>query len=676
MFRRITKIFHRKSEQNDSSDFIFLGNESIGLKKGVGQWRNDRWVEDSFINSTDEELAKTDKNYLGLSISAQKMIGLLLFMLIILALLLSRAFFLQVFQGESYLAVAEKNRIRIFHLQSPRGIVYDINGVPLVKNIPSFAVFITPYDINFDETRKEETLLWLKKGLDASEIEYQESLEKVLSIKVTSKEYFEPVIVADQLDYSEAMALRIESAYYPGISVEVVPERNYLLRHANQIVSSMSHVLGYGGKISPKEYLTLEEQGYLLSDTVGKTGVEKVYEQMLRGQYGKEQVEVDSSGKAVKIIAREEMVKGDNLYLSIDIKMQAKLEEILEKYLGKLNKSKASAIVMNPQTGKIYSLISLPAFNNNLFTRGISSDDYNRLITDGNQPLFNRVISGEYPSGSTFKPVVGTAALEHNVIKEYSSFLSSGGIRISSWFFPDWKSGGHGITDVRKAISESVNTFFYIIGGGYGDIEGLGASRIKEYAEMFGLGALTGIDLPNEKAGFLPSPEWKEQVKDERWYIGDTYHFAIGQGDVLVTPLQVANFTAVFANKGKLYSPTVIDRYYDQEKGEEVIVKPKLINQSFVDQKNLQIIRQGMKQAATSGSARILNSLPVSSGAKTGTAQWGTDKTPHSWFTSFAPYNDAELVVTILVEEGGEGSVVAAPIAYEFMHWYFRYYRD
>lgn len=653
--------------------FLFLKDGLSLQSKDLANRRRGDWVESAFINNSDEDVARTGKNYLGLSLSNKKLVLFLLFVLTGIGLLFGRSAYLQVVKGDYYLNIAEKNRIRIFNITAPRGIIYDVNNEALVKNVPSFAVFITPYDMNFNSDQIENTKKWLYENLE--EIEIKENLEKILELKQNVKEYFEPVILIDGLEYEKALAMRIDSMNYPGVNIQVTAKRQYLTYFKWQPVSSLAHVLGYQGKINPDEYEELQNSGYLLNDYIGKTGIETSYEEQFRGKYGKEQVEVDSSGKAVKIIAREEMQKGDNIFLSIDLEMQAKLEAIIQKYLWKLNKTKASAVVMNPETGKVYSLVSLPGYDNNLFAQGISQDNFDNLLKDKDRPLFNRVLSGEYPSGSVIKPVIGAAALEENVINENSSFLSVGGIRITEWFFPDWKAGGHGITNIRKAIADSVNTFFYIIGGGHGDFEGLGVYKMKEYAEKFGLSSITGIDLPNEQSGFLPTPEWKLETKKERWYIGDTYHMAIGQGDLLVTPLQVANYTSVFANNGKLMKPQIVDRYLDQESGQEVVLGSQIIRQDFIEQENINIIRQGMRQAVTNGSAKILNSLPVTSAAKTGTAQWATDKTPHSWFTAFAPYNDSELVITILVEEGGEGSAVSAPIAYEFLSWYFREYR-
>ncbi len=286
-------------------------------------------------------------------------------------------------------------------------------------------------------------------------------------------------------------------------------------------------------------------------------------------------------------------------------------------------------------------------------------------------PLFNRSISGEYPSGSTVKIVVATAALEEKVISENTTVVSTGGLHIGAWTFPDWKPGGHGVVDVRKAIANSVNTFFYYVGGGYNDFVGLGVDRLEKYFKLFGLNEKTGIDLAGERAGFVPSAAWKKEVKGETWYIGDTYHLAIGQGDLTVTPLQVANYTAAVANGGTLYSPRLVKAILDDKNQLIKEVSTKIIRSNLADPNNLRIVREGMRETVTAGSARSLQTVPVPVAGKTGTAQWSSKKYPHAWFAGFAPYDNPQIAIVVLVEEGREGSSVATPIAKEILTWYF-----
>ena len=401
-------------------------------------------------------------------------------------------------------------------------------------------------------------------------------------------------------------------------------------------------------------------------------GIEYFWENELKGVNGKKQIEVNTWGKEKKIINYEPAEDGHNLVLSLNADLQMKLEEIIIKNLQKLKVSKSSAVVMNPNNGEILAMVSIPSYDNNAFARGITNKEYQDLISNSDNPLFNRCISGEYPSGSTFKPIVSAAALEEGIINEHTSFNSVGGISIGQWFFPDWRAGGHGTTDVRRAIAESINTFFYYIGGGYQDFTGLGVDRIVEYSKLFGLGAQLGVDLAGEAGGFLPSKKWKEETKGERWYIGDTYHLAIGQGDILATPLQVAAFTAVFANGGALYRPHLVKQILDSDDKNIADINEAPVRDNFIADYNIEIVRQGMRRTVTAGSARSLQSVPVTVAGKTGTAQWSSKKNHHAWFTGFAPYDNPEIVITILVEEGGEGSDAAVPIAKEFLEWYFK----
>jgi len=664
--------FFKKKEKEDAREFIFWGGSLNLGGENLRQRAKSEWVEGSFVNYSEEELSSTNQNYLGISLSSSRLGVFLGILFLAISILFVRAVYLQIFQGSYYLSIAEKNRIRLYNVTAPRGIIYDRNGVALVKNVPDFAVLIIPFDFRLSEEEQNKSIEWLRANLGD---QVNKGLEKVLNIKKTNKEYFEPIQLLDGLDYEKAMALRIESVDHPGVSVEVIPKRNYLTTYEGKPILSLGHLLGYVGKINQDEYKELSSKGYLFNDSVGKTGLEYSYETELRGKYGKERIEIDSTGKAVKILAKDPLVKGDNLYLSIDIKMQSKLEELITANIGKIGKRRAAAIVTNPQNGEILSLISLPGFDNNLFSNGISQDDYSKLLNDPDKPLFNRVVSGEYPSGSIIKPIIAFAALAEKVVVPGTAFLSNGGLRIGQWFFPDWKAGGHGMTDVRKALAESVNTFFYIVGGGWGDVSGMGPEKIKEYGEKFGLGQKTGVDLPNERDGFLPTREWKQETKKEPWYVGDTYHLSIGQGDLLVTPIQVANYTNALANKGKLLKPLLLDKFFDQETKDFEQTEVTVTSQEFAGNQDLEVVRQGMRQAVTNGSAKMLSGLPVTSGAKTGTAQWKLDEKPHAWFIAFAPYDNAELTITILVEDSGEGSSISAPIAYQFMSWYFREYK-
>jgi len=615
------------------------------------------WTEDSFTPGGGE------KETVGRTFDFSKLRPISIFIILALAVLAGRSAWLQIVKGNYYYSLAEGNRIRIERLEPKRGIIYDQNLNPLVRNVANSLLYLIPADLPRDEEARDKVI---KKVSDIlPELPAEEIKNKLARIKIGTLNSYQPLFLADNIPYEKAMLLYLKSANLPGVFLTDKTRRGYDLSAA-----SLSHVLGYTGKINEKE---LEKSGdeYLPIDYIGKTGVEYFWENELKGESGKKYIEVDALGKEKKIISQSKTTDGHNLVLSLDLGLQKKLEEVTAAYLKKLNLNKAAAVVMNPNNGEILALVSFPAYDSNKFAKGISSEDYASLLDSPDNPLFNRVISGEYPSGSTIKPVIAAAGLEEKIISEHTSFLSVGGISIGQWFYPDWKAGGHGLTDVRKAIAQSVNTFFYYIGGGYEDFFGLGVERIVNYAKLFGLGAQTGVDLAGEAAGFLPTEEWKEKVKGERWYIGDTYHLAIGQGDLLVTPLQVANYTSVFANGGRLYRPHLVKEILtrDDKLVREVETAP--IESDFIDKYNIEVVRQGLRQTITSGSAASLGSLPVAVAGKTGSAQWSTKEKTHAWFTGFAPYEKPEIVITILVEQGGEGSEVAVPIAREVMQWYF-----
>jgi len=666
----------KKENQESTKKFDFF---SLGKIKDDKLETNSktRWTEETFINYSDKEIKKSDKIFFGLSIDAKIIKVFLIIVLCGLGILMARSVQLQIVKGEEYLSVAEQNRLRVHYIRAPRGIIYDRNGTSLVSNVPNFLLLITPFDFPKNKQAQDEIITTLENFLQA---DLSEPFNAILQLDSRRREYFEPLLIYEDIDYEAALQLDIITSNVPGVSVAYDTKRQYIFNQENEenefLYNSLSHIIGYEGKLSQEEYDSLSNSGYLLNDRIGKNAIELSYENALRGKHGRKQIEVDSQGKEKKIIAKDDPERGKGLVLTIDLNMQNKMEELIRTSLLENGKSRGVGIAINPQNGEVLAIVSLPSYNNNYFATGIEADKYNILLENEDKPLFNRAIHGEYPSGSTIKPVIASAALEEGLVDEHTSFISSGGIRIGEWFFPDWRAGGHGVTNVRKAIADSVNTYFYTVGGGHGDFEGLGVDKIRQYGELFGLSQPTGVDLVGEKSGLLPTPEWKFEKKGEQWYIGDTYHLAIGQGDLLVTPLQVANFTSIFANGGIFFKPHLVKTFLNPETGEEINNRIEKVRENFIDQYNIEVVRQGLRQAVTSGSARILNSLPVSAGAKTGTAEWGTDKDPHAWFTCFAPYENSEIAVTILIEEGEEGSKISAQLAYEFLRWYFREYEN
>ena len=614
------------------------------------------WFKD--VNKTNRNNQKGHQ-FLQSSLSKDKIWLWLALLIIGLVILLGRVFYLQLFEGENFRAVAEGNRVRIRDVKSTRGIIYDRDQNILVKNIPNFSLAVVPVDLPRDEEKINEIISHLAAVAQKPE----EEIRQV--IKQQPFYSYQPIIIKQNLNFEQAALTKIESYNYPGVILKINSTRQYI---NTPEIPSLSHILGYSGKINPDDLERYLDLGYSIDDYVGKIGLELNYEEILKGKNGKEYVEVNAFGETKNILDHQLPQPGKNLVLTIDSELQKIAEQSLKNILSSYGKKKGSVIILDPNSGEILALVTWPAFDSNLFATGISFEDFSDLINNLDQPLFNRSISGEYPSGSTFKLIVASAALQEDLITPNTSFHSVGGIGIKSWFFPDWKAGGHGWTNVIKAISESVNTFFYIIGGGHNDFDGLGVKKIKKYAEMFGLNKQLGIDLPNEATGFLPDIEWKQRVKQEQWYIGDTYHLAIGQGDILVTPLQVAAWTSVFANGGKLYQPHLVKEINDVDSS--VIIQPKILNQGFIDPTNISIVNRGLRQAVLTGSAKGLYGLPVAVAAKTGTAQWSSKNYPHSWLTAFAPYKKPEIVVTVLIEEGGEGSSTSVPVARQILEWW------
>ncbi|MDD2807754.1 MAG: penicillin-binding protein 2 [Patescibacteria group bacterium] len=578
-----------------------------------------------------------------------------------LVILASRTAYLQLFRGSYFSSVAEGNRIRINDLKAQRGIIYDANRVLLVENVPSKSLAIIPVDLPKVDSNLHNL------ATEISNIINKPVNELLDMMKAQSPYSYQPVIIQENLTDDQAILVRILSGKFTGITLRTNNTRHYLETTQDE---SLSHILGYEGKINPDildEYLA---KGYLIDDYIGKAGVEMSYENLLKGSNGREQVEVDAVGETKELLASDKPQSGKNLVLTIDSELQQVAEDSLKKALKSADKKKGTVIVMNPNNGALLAMVSLPAYDNNLFSKGIDQNTFSQLINDPNQPLFSRAISGQYPSGSTIKMIMGAAALQEGVINESTTFNSVGGIRVGQWFFPDWKAGGHGLTNIIKALAESVNTFFYIIGGGYNDFTGLGIEKMKEYAEKFNLNKPLGIDLPNEASGFYPDPVWKEKTKNEQWYIGDTYHAAIGQGDVLVTPLQVAEYTSFFANGGTLYQPHVLGSILDSDNKLVRSFETKVLGNNFISSKNIDIIRRGLRQGVLAGSSKRLGTLPFTVASKTGTAEFADAKEPHAWMTAFAPYEKSQIVVTVLVEEGVEGSTVAVPVAYDILNWW------
>lgn len=577
---------------------------------------------------------------------------------VFLFILFVRLLNLQVTQGAENQFLAEGNRIRARRIIAPRGIIYDQRGTIVVKNIASFSLSIFPSDLPKDKEERKNIYDNLRK-ITASDEKIFEEFEKIENKELVSKE---EIVLKEGISREEAILFESQILDFPGVAVTKRPIRDY------QREVDLGQVLGYIGKIS-KDELEKEQTDYYLNSEIGKEGIEKTYERYLKGQNGEERIEVDSRGYFQRRLATVEPTPGNALKLYLNLGLQKEAAYQLKEKLKEKKLNKGVVIALDPNSGGILASVSIPSYDNNLFSQGINSKEYQSLLENQDKPLLNRVVNGVYPSGSTIKPMIAAAGLEEKVISERTTITDPGSIQIGQWSFPDWKN--HGLTDVKKAIAESCNVFFYSVGGGYGPISGLGIKRLDRYLELFGFGSKTGIDLPTEAAGLLPTPEWKKTYKKESWYIGDTYHLSIGQGDFLVSPLQMGRAIATIANNGRLLKPQLISEIISQDGKTLVKNSPEEIRSGFINPNNLRIVREGMRQTVTDGSARLLSDLPFTSAGKTGTAQFGNEGKTHSWFVSFAPYENPEIVLVVMIEEGGEGHETALPIAKNILKWYF-----
>lgn len=579
------------------------------------------------------------------------------FIIVVMSTLLARTGYLQLVRGAEYFSAAERNRTRLEVIRAPRGIILDRHGQPLLENIADFTLIATPDDLPTDPAERQAIVDRLRTVAPSVP---EETLRQFIIDAPLAGTL--PNILATHLDYQTAVQLTTTIARLPGISLDVASSRHYLA------AASAAHVIGYLGKPTADE---IEADPTLspLND-IGRMGIERSYDETLRGIDGIREVERDHLNKELAVLGSQPPTPGKNLTLTIDQTLQETLASALTETMRTLRVPGGAAVALDPRNGEVLALVSAPSFDPNLFTRGGSPEEFAAIFNDPNHPLFFRPVSGSYPSGSTVKPVIAAAALNEKVVTPATTVVSTGGITVGPNTFPDWKAGGHGVTDVEKALAESVNTFFYYVGGGYNDFPGLGVDRIVDYLSKFGLAKPLGIDLVHEAAGFLPDAAWRNRPGAARWFLGDTYNLSIGQGYVDVTPLQVAAYTAAIANGGTLYRPRLVQSTINPDGTGQSATVPSVIR-TTVDDRVLRTVRSGMRQAVTVGSARGLQSVPVSVAAKTGTAQFGDGTKTHAWITAYAPAEQPEIVITVLVESGGEGSSNALPVARQALQRYF-----
>jgi penicillin-binding protein 2 len=567
----------------------------------------------------------------------------------LLVLIAAGFWFVQLVQGDHYRELAENNRLRKLPIQAPRGLIYDRKGRLLVENIPS-------YNLMVDRSRSGklgDALAFAAGVLGRPLPELQALMESYASIPD-----FKPVLLAENLSLGQVSRIGVAGLEFPEFEVEVQHLRLY--RHREQT----AHLLGYLGEATEKE-IAAAEGLYEPGDLVGKKGIEQTYDRILRGTDGERAVVVDSRGRLLNEYGRREAKPGRNLTLAIDLDLQQEAARWLT------GPEKVGAIVaMDPRNGEVLALVSAPAFNPNLFARRLQKKDWQALIEDPNHPLQNRAIQNTYSPGSTFKIVMATAGLTEGLVNERSATSCGGGASFYGRFFRCWRKGGHGTLNARGALKNSCDVYFYSLG------QRMGIERIAQYARLLGIGSLTGIDIDGEKKGLVPDPEWALKVRGMKWYPGETISVSIGQGPVLMTPLQMAEMTAIVANGGYKVIPHLI-------KGAEM-PEPERVK---LDEDAIRIVHEGLWAVVNEpgGTAYHRARVPGAEMAgKTGTVQVIAQSArtearalpfkyrDHAWFTSFAPATNPEIVVSVFAEHGGSGSGVAAPIAQALHAKYFK----
>ncbi len=579
-------------------------------------------------------------------------ISVLYFMIIAgFMLLICRLWYLQFYERNEFIKLADDNTIRHIPMPAERGLVFSSDGEILVKNSIYFKASLLSIEVeNISDT------------LDKISTVIPLSVKEIGYIKKKMSEYtLDPVIIKDMLDYGTFCRLAEIKAECPGLLLEVQPVRDY------PFGVSACHVLGYDGPVSEEE-VNNPDNDYSVGDFNGKDGVEKEYDERLRGKKGSANVRVNAAGRLIDAVGVDFPIPGDSVFLTIDSTLQLAAEKALRETIKELElkngeSSGGAAVVLNAKTGAVLAMASYPVYDPNKFARGISQKDYDDLINNKANPLLNRPIHGAYPCASTFKIITSSAALQEGLAGEHDHYYCKGFYDLQGHVFNCFVTSGHGWISFEEALAYSCDVVYYEI-----------ASRFKiekflKYIADFGIGSKTGIDLPGENSGHLPSEQWKIKTYGEPWYPGDTVNLSIGQGFVEVTPLQVARFTMAVANGGYLYRPYIVDRIESAFGNEVEKVKPHLERRLSIDERFLAAVRRGMRGAVSYGSGRAADCEYAEVAGKTGTAEnFPTPENPkglnHTWFTSFAPYGDPEIVATVLLEKsGGYGGELSAKIA-------------
>ncbi len=576
---------------------------------------------------------------------------------------------LQLVQGSHFQQRAALNQLRIEPVIPSRGGIYDRNGVAVVANVPGFSAAIVAADI--PEGSDDQ----IAKGLEG--LLGVPALETALRIEAArkSKDPFAPVIIKDGLDQAAAFHLREQLPMLPGVQVVVDPVRRYL---AGDVLSD---VLGYTGRVDEEDFVTLKDRGYVASDRIGKAGVEATYERYLRGVVGRKEIEKDATGRELRTLGEDPAKPGNDLVLSIDLDLQKKATEMVQ---AASDGGQAAAIVMDVHTGEVLALVSLPMYDNNIFSGKIDEAKLQQYLDDPKKPLVNHALSEQYAPGSIFKQITGAAALQEGVAVPSTTITSNGYINIPNQYdpsviytFKDWRTLG--TLNFYGGVAMSSDVYFYYLSGGYHaygqNFDGLGVERLARYARQFGLGRRTGIDIAGEADGNIPDTAWKKATFGDDWFLGDTYNMGIGQGFVAATPIQMIRVTAAVANGGTLLTPRVVREVRDAQQHVIVPAAPKIEGNVGVSPANLAILRDAMTQAVSWGSANLASLPDLKIAGKTGTAEFGPrfadgSYETHAWFSGFAPADDPQVAVTVFLERG-VGATNAAPLGAKILDYYY-----
>jgi len=571
----------------------------------------------------------------------QRLNWLSIFVVICFVILIISLWYLQMIKGEEFKERAIENCIRSLVEDAPRGRIYDRQEKLLVNNRPAVVVSIIPVEV--DDLEKLSERLSRIIGI---------SPEKISQIVKNYRENpFKPVKILDDCNINKVVEIEERKDELKGVVLEVKPRRDYLYH------DFAAHSLGYVGEINKEELQQFGNPKFQGGDIIGKAGLEKYYDDILRGEKGGKEVEVDASGQEVATLLYQKSVPGEDLVLTIDKDLQLYGENLL---FGK----KGSIIISDPNNGEILALVNRPSFSPNIFANGISSSDWQRLSSDADYPLTNRSVQGVYSPGSIFKVVTAIAALEEGVTDRKRKIYCPGTFELAGQVFTCWKETGHGSLSMVDAIAHSCNVYFYTLG------KDLGIERFNKYMQKFGLGEKTGIDLPAEAIGIIPSAQWKEREFKEIWFPGDNINLSIGQGYLLLTPLQVHNIITAVTAEGEIYKLHLVKKIISADGKIVKEIKPEIYRKLNFSSDTFKIVKEGLRETILTGTGWRANIKELAVAGKTGTAQNPQGET-HAWFIGFAPYESPEVCITVFLENGGGGGEAAAPIARAMLEKYF-----